>query len=99
MMSLIKQGALAVLVLAIVLGTWLAGRKRKNAGDREPLEPIDTFLDESIHQPIAQPGPDPVAVANEISEAAARRRALVTLADEQPDDVARVLSGWLSREG
>lgn len=99
MMSLIKQGALAVLVLAIVLGTWLTGRKRRNAGDREPMEPIDTFLDESIHLPVAPAGPDPVAMANEINEAAARRRALVTLADEQPDDVARVLSGWLSREG
>lgn len=98
MISLIKQGALAFLVLAIVLGTWLAGRKRKNSGDREPLEPIDTFLDESVHVPVAAQ-PDPVAMANEINEAAARRRALVTLADEQPDDVARVLSGWLSREG
>jgi flagellar M-ring protein FliF len=98
MISLVKQGALAVLVLAVVIGTWLASRKRKNDGDREPLEPMDTFLDESVHLPVA-PEPDPVAMANEINEAAARRRALVALADEQPDDVARVLSGWLSREG
>jgi flagellar biosynthesis/type III secretory pathway M-ring protein FliF/YscJ len=85
-------------VLALVIVTCLASRIRTIDRDREPLEPMDTFLDESVHLPVA-PEPDPVAMANEINEAAARRRALVALADEQPDDVARVLSGWLSREG
>ncbi len=97
MISLIKQGALIALVLAVVLGTWLAGRRRKKNPDPEPnddfglfREPIDTY--EPAHE--AQQ----TVTATEVQEVAARRRALVSLAEEQPDDVARILSGWLNKE-
>jgi len=98
LMSLVKQGALGALVVALVLGTWLAGRKRKKRDDGDAQ-----FFDDLMPLPDAPvapaPAPETSALSNEIHEAAARRHALVTLADEQPDDVARVLSGWLnSRE-
>lgn len=93
--ALMKQGALGALILAIVVGTWLASRRRKNHPD--PVEPIDTFLDESL--PPLEPAPAPVPDnVMDINEAISQRRALVALADEQPDDVARVLSGWLGKE-
>ncbi|WAX55444.1 flagellar M-ring protein FliF [Jatrophihabitans cynanchi] len=98
LMSLVKQGALGALVVALVIGTWLAGRKRKKRDDGDAQ-----FFDDLLPLPDAPvapaPAPEHNALTNEIHEAAARRHALVTLADEQPDDVARVLSGWLnSRE-
>lgn len=93
--SMIKQGALGGLILAVVIGTWLAGRRRRRHGG-DPVEPIDTFLEESLPLEPAPALPDNVT---DITEAMNQRRALVALADEQPDDVARVLSGWLTREG
>jgi flagellar M-ring protein FliF len=94
LMSLIKQGLLGALVLAVVIGTWLASRKRKSGTD--PPFVNDNLFDEPDLPlaPVAEP--EQLAVVTELQQAAARRRALVALADDQPDDVARVLSGWIN---
>lgn len=95
MTSLIKQGALGAVLLAVLVGTWLASRKRRRQG---PPPALVEYLDEPL--PVA-PAPDPrnVAAAAEYQENAARRRALVSLAEEQPEDVASVLSNWLNSNG
>ncbi|MGH8962274.1 MAG: hypothetical protein ACRDWT_13975, partial [Jatrophihabitantaceae bacterium] len=95
-----KQGLLGALVLAVVIGTWLASRKRRG-GDQPPHVNDDLFGEPELPlAPAPVVEPERLAVVTELQEAAARRRALVALADEQPDDVARVLSGWLnSKEG
>ena len=73
MISTIKQGALVVLVLAVVLGTWLASRKRKKSGDSELIEPLDSFLIDPIeHERI--PESEQFVTAGEVQEAAARLR-------------------------
>jgi flagellar M-ring protein FliF len=97
MVSLIKQGALAAVILAVVLGTWLASRRRKNGGEPEPQADFG-FFPEPDDPILPEPLPEPVVTNTDVNEAINRRRALVAIADEQPDDVARVLSGWLSRE-
>jgi flagellar M-ring protein FliF len=100
MVSMIRQGALAALVLGVLLATWLANRRRnRNRDGQPPFVNENLFADEPID--LAPPAdPEQLAVVLEFQEAAARRRALVALADEQPQDVARVLSGWLStKEG
>ncbi|MCU1659522.1 MAG: Flagellar M-ring protein [Pseudonocardiales bacterium] len=98
LMSLVRQGLLGAAVLAVVLGTWLASRRRRRASEL-PFVNDDLFGSEPID--FAPPAePEHLAVVVEFQEAAARRRALVALADEQPRDVARVLSGWLNtKEG
>jgi flagellar M-ring protein FliF len=104
MMSLIKQGILAGVLIVILLGTWLASRRRKRQDDAPPPPVDEDFFGDRQDQfrPLHDPREEEYggAVVSEIEEARARRKALVALADEQPDDVARVLSGWLnSREG
>jgi flagellar M-ring protein FliF len=96
MMSIVKQGLIVLALIALLTGTWLASRRRRAA----PLEPMDDdlglFAAEPVHEPApAAPAPQPI-IAAEVQEAAARRRALVQLAEEQPKDVASVLSGWLN---
>ena len=90
LMSMIKQGALGLLVLGIVIITFFAARKRRKAA---PPENDDIFgLDDpDLPSAPAQPGP----MANDINDAM-RRSAFTDVADNRPADVARVLSGWLN---
>jgi flagellar M-ring protein FliF len=99
LISMVKQGALGALVIAVVIGTLLASRRRKGTdGDHPPFENDDVFDLDTIQD--HAPEPEQLAVVTGIHEATTRRRALVALADEQPDDVARVLSSWLNtKEG
>jgi flagellar M-ring protein FliF len=94
LMSLVKQGALGGLVVALVVGTWLASRKRRKQGN-EPLND-DLFGLDPVTPDLAPPALPEPSIPDEVLEAAARRRALVAIADEQPKDIAAVLSGWLS---
>jgi flagellar M-ring protein FliF len=96
MNSMIKQGVLGAIVLGVLIATIIGNRKRK---PQPPFENDDLFGvdNEPLHILPATPAePEHTALVAELHEAQARRRALVALADEQPHDVARVLSGWLS---
>jgi flagellar M-ring protein FliF len=105
----IKQGTIAGLILLVFVGTILASKRRKKASepaaiDGDDLElmthglPDDALL--TVPSYLRAPEPEPIRVG----DGGAGRRALVTLAEEQPDEVARVLSSWLgnpdsTREG
>jgi flagellar M-ring protein FliF len=94
LMSYAKQGLLALALIAIAIGVWRAGRRRR-AAPEPPFENDDLFGPDPVDDaPPAAPHPAPVP--NEIRETAARREALLSLAEEQPKDVASVLSGWLN---
>jgi flagellar M-ring protein FliF len=97
MAAMIKQGALAGVLLAVLAGTWIASRKRRSAAPLDPPTPLDDLFGSAPTDdlpPVADVSPPQIAV--EVREAAARRRALVALAEEQPSDVASVISGWLN---
>jgi flagellar M-ring protein FliF len=94
MTSLVKQGALAIGLLALVIGTWLASRRRRRSSP-PPNDDLGLFHDEPVTD-LTPALPQPSPMAAELQEAAARRNALVALAEQQPKDVATVLSGWLS---
>lgn len=94
MMSLIKQAAFGVLLVAILVGTWLAGRRRRTTPEPPVAQPwaVPPVAD----PPAPQPAAAQAAAAEELRQAASRRQTLVQLAEEQPSDVAGVLSGWLN---
>jgi flagellar M-ring protein FliF len=105
LLSMIKQGAFGAIVLAVVLGAWLGGRRRKRrpvedaaveelfaAQNEEPAEPAQV---ETV-----EPAVPHLAAVTNLSEAAARRRALMDVAERKPDDAAKLISSWLrTREG
>ncbi len=95
LMSYLKQGLLAAALLAVLIGTWLASRRKRKTPE-PPFENDDLFGLDPVDPPPPAVEPQPTAPAVEVREAAARRRALLTLAEEQPKDVATVLSGWLN---
>jgi flagellar M-ring protein FliF len=109
MASLIKQGALAGIVLAVILATWIASRRRRKRSEvpvqAEPEDfGTDLFAPRMESLPVA-PEP-PVRSEPAASERLAEqldpsngRRTLVTLAEQQPEEVASVISGWLSGKG
>jgi flagellar M-ring protein FliF len=90
--GMIKQGALAFLVLAVIIGAALASRKRKKKSAGDPDDDV-LELDESIEDRATTAHLAPVT---DLRSAAERRRTLVATADDRPEDVARVLSGWLN---
>lgn len=96
--SMIRQGLLGVLVLSVLLATWWTSRRRNRNRDSEPPFVNDDLFNDRPLDKASLDNPDHPAPMSEAQEAAARRRALVAVADEQPQDVARVLSGWLSNK-
>ena len=71
MMSMIKQGALGLIILVIVIGTWLGGRRRRK---HQPpvVDEDDLFADLAPRQlPMTDAPQEPqhMAVAAEINEA------------------------------
>jgi flagellar M-ring protein FliF len=96
--ALIKEGAIAGVALIALLVFFLRRRKKKKAALLH-TDDYDTagWWDDQYLAAAEAPAPVEAEEINaEISEAQARRRALITLAQEQPDDVARVLSSWLN---
>jgi flagellar M-ring protein FliF len=104
--SWIKQGTIAGLILLVFVGTIIASKRRKKNRPEAPVDDVALIThalpDGALLPPPTprRPEPEPMVVG----DGGAGRRALVALAREQPDDVARVLSGWLgsaepAREG
>lgn len=97
--SWIRQGTIAGLILLVFLGTVIAARRRKKNDPEEPVEdevPLmtHTLPEGALLMPepeVTAPEPEPI----QIGDGGAGRRALVALADDRPDEVARVLSSWL----
>lgn len=92
----IKQGTIAGLILLVFVGTIIASKRRKKNRPEEPVDDVSLIThslpDGALLPPVPRlPEPEPLIVG----DGGAGRRALVALAQEQPDDVARVLSGWL----
>lgn len=95
----IKQGTIGGLILLVFIGTIIASKRRKKAA--RPEEPPADDLELMTHPlpegalltppTLRAPEPEPITVG----DGGAGRRALVALAEERPDEVARVLSSWL----
>jgi flagellar M-ring protein FliF len=92
LMSMIKQGALGLLIVGLAVGTWFASRKRRAAAP----EPNDDVL--GLDEFDLAPHPTTVAptLTADFNDANTRRRVLADVVDNRPADAARVLSGWLN---
>lgn len=93
----IKQGTIAGLIVLVLVGTIIASKRRKKNQPGEPADDLELIThslpDGALLPPPPTPRPEPEPMV--VGDGGAGRRALVALASEQPDDVARVLSGWL----
>jgi flagellar M-ring protein FliF len=92
MISLAKQGGLALLVLIALFWVWRGGRKRRQA-DPEPNDDLFGLDDDRPVGGAAEPAPAPRPQA--VPETGNLRRSLVNVVDNRPKDVARVLADWL----
>ena len=97
LMSMIKQGVLGTVLLAVLLGVWIASRRRRHTVEYEPPDRFDDLFEPAPVPP--QPDLTYAAELAQNQEAMNRRRTLVTLAEEQPNEVASVLSGWINSRG
>ena len=98
--SMIRNGGIAVAVLAMLLLAWLRARRGKR--DREDRT---EFLVEQLRPDAAARAaaaaalePAPAVAALETADQAANdelKREIAALAERQPDEIATLLRGWL----
>jgi flagellar M-ring protein FliF len=93
---MIKTGGLVVLVLAIVIITVIANKRRK-----KPEEPddLDVFLSTLRDDPDSlPPAPEDIipGPSKEARLGAARQAKLAEMAENDPQEVARLLRSWLN---
>jgi flagellar M-ring protein FliF len=95
LLSEAKQGLLGLLVVGLVVGAWLASRKRRKnpVEDWEPDHDRYDGTDSDANLPKAGAAPMTGADVNEL---ATQRRGLVAVADNRPQEFAQALSGWLN---
>jgi flagellar M-ring protein FliF len=107
-MSLIKTGALAVIVLALLFLAWRASRRTKRRKaltpeERQHLEDMQsalenqrlTELNAAIPAQMLEAGPDMQA---EIEARQERSREIEQMVKDQPDEMAVLLRGWMSAD-
>src|SRR3954468_8160595 len=103
MWSLIKNGAIGLGILLVVLLVWLRSRRRNDEEDEdyEPLELGDDMLAELDRLRVASTREETAVMDNAALELEAAERARVRgeisqMVSEKPDEVAAMLRGWLS---
>jgi flagellar M-ring protein FliF len=96
MMSNIKTGGLALVVLAGLLLAWLRGRKRRKARDEATQYVVEQIRRKNEPAPLP---PAPAAVELEAGDPAhlraAARDEIAAMVERQPEEVAQLLRGWL----
>jgi flagellar M-ring protein FliF len=106
MFSLIKNGAIGLGVLLVVLVVWLRSRKKRGddaeLDDFEPLELTDEQLLELERLRVDSTRDFPLPAVDDRAaelEAAQRQRVrgeISAMVAEKPDEVAAMLRGWMS---
>ncbi|MGX7681053.1 flagellar basal-body MS-ring/collar protein FliF [Jatrophihabitans sp. DSM 45814] len=96
LISLLKTGGVVLLVIAVVIITLIANKRKKNA---EPPDDLDLFLSTLQDDPNSLP-PAPIDIippqSREAQIAAARQQQLAELAENDPQEIARLLRSWLN---
>ncbi len=109
LMSMAKTGGLALVILILIVAALLASRRNNKHTDLTPdervqLDEMQAVLEQSRTRAISGSGTGLAALevgapANPDRDSQAlRRQALTTLVERQPEDVARLLRGWLAEQ-
>ena len=98
--TMIRNGGIAVAILAMLLLAWLRSRRgRRNREERTAYLVEQLRLDAADRAAAAAAlEPSPAVAALETADQAVNeelRRELATLAERQPDEIATLLRGWL----
>jgi flagellar M-ring protein FliF len=103
-MALVKNGAIGLGVLLVVLVAWLRSRKRKGAEEyeeeyEEPLALTEEQLLELERlrvDSVRDAGVEDQALALEAAQRQRVRGEISSMVTERPDEVAQMLRGWLT---
>jgi flagellar M-ring protein FliF len=96
LMSMVKTGGTVLGVIALIVVTLIASKRRRKA---EPPDDLDAFLSALNDNPDSLPTAPTELVppmSREAPQAAARQQQLSAMADNDPQEVARLLRNWLN---
>ncbi|HTZ45322.1 MAG TPA: flagellar basal-body MS-ring/collar protein FliF [Jatrophihabitans sp.] len=94
LISMIKTGSVVLIVLIVVIASLVIGRKRRNQDDGG--DDLDAFLS-TLNDNSLPPAPKEIVPENrEAALHLARQRDLAEMAHSEPQEVARLLRGWLN---
>ena len=100
MWDMVRNGGIALAVLAMLLIAWLRGRKKAKRREKTTTYLVEQLRNDAAERTAAATAAmeaSPAMVALESADNAndELRRELADLAEDQPEDVAALLRGWL----
>jgi len=94
LMGMLKTGGVVLLVIAVIVLSLIFGRRRK--ADDDEGDDLDAFL-QTLRDDTLPPAPKEVVPTNrEQAIHLARQRDLAEMAENEPDEVARLLRTWIN---
>ena len=103
LMSMLKTGALALVVAGIFFAAWLRGRKRRQARDEATTYVVEQLRRDAAERTAVSTLPAAAALEagysdeDDLRESA--RDEMAALVERQPEEVAQLLRGWLVGHG
>jgi flagellar M-ring protein FliF len=100
-MKLIRDGGIAAVIALILLLAWIRGRRRAKAREDATSYVVEQLRADAAARAAELEEPNPALAALEAASAAEEEQAksmrneLNRLVDDQPEDVAALLRGWL----
>jgi len=100
-MRLIRDGGIAAVIALIILLAWIRGRRRAKAREDATSYVVEQLRADAAARALEMDDPNPAMAALEAAAAAEEehskslRAELADLVDDQPEDVAAMLRGWL----
>ncbi|CAI9399274.1 flagellar basal-body MS-ring/collar protein FliF [Nocardioides sp. T2.26MG-1] len=100
MWDMVRNGGIALAVLAMLLIAWLRGRRKAKRRDQNTTYLVEQLRSDAADRAAAtaavmEASPALAALESADNASSELRRELADLAEDQPEDVAALLRGWL----